>query len=69
MSEPSWLQSHPHIMRFAYVAVVLASIAFAVATFGRETVKVWVEGGARSLGYEITAIPEATPEAEEGEVK
>ncbi len=54
----SWLQTHPHIMRFAYAGVILLVVLTLVFTFGRETVRGWVEGIARSQGYEITAIVE-----------
>jgi len=54
----SWLQSHPHIMRFTYAGVALVLVISLVFTFGRDTVKEWVEGAARSMGYEITAIAE-----------
>ena len=60
----SWLQTHPHIMRFTYAGVALVLIISLVFTFGRDTVRGWIEGLARSQGYEITAIVEE-PEAEE----
>jgi len=67
MSEKkSWFTWHPHVTRFAYVAVTLIVVLTLVFTFGRDTVKVWIEGTARSFGYEITAVvePEVKPEPE-----
>ncbi len=54
MAKKSWLTDHPHIKRFAYAGVVLVVILTLVSVFGRETAKEWVEGAARSFGYEIT---------------
>ena len=53
----SYLSSHPHLKNFAYVAVALMVAGSLVGMFGQSTVKTWVEGAARALGYEITAIP------------
>jgi len=55
----SWLETHKHIRRGAYALGILLIIVSLVFTFGRETVKGWVEGVARSMGYEITAIAES----------
>jgi hypothetical protein len=60
----SYLSSHPHLKNFAYVAVALVVAGSLVGMFGQSTVKTWVEGAARALGYEITAIPD-TEEPEE----
>ncbi len=54
----SWLSNHPHIKNFAYVAVVLATVIVLVFTFGRGTVKIWIEGVASSQGYELVPITE-----------
>lgn len=62
VEKKSWLQTHPHIMRFAYALVALALVISLVLTFGRDTVRGWVEGLARSQGYEITVIPEEVEE-------
>ena len=58
----SWLTTHKHIRNFAYAGVCLAVVLTLVFTFGRETVKGWIEGAARSAGYEITAIVESPEE-------
>ncbi len=59
MSErESWLTTHKHVRNFAYAGVALAVVLVLVFTFGQETVKGWIEGAARSAGYEITAIVE-----------
>ena len=58
-AKKSWLQTHPHIKRFTYVVMALIVAFVLVSMFGRETVKEWIEGAARSVGYEITE--EVTP--------
>ncbi len=62
MTKKSWLSSHPHIKNFAYAAVTLAVIITLVFTFGRDTVKNWVESAARSQGYEL--VPTTEPEGD-----
>jgi len=62
MTRKSWLSTHPHIKNFAYAAVALAITITLVFTFGRDTIKGWVESAARSQGYEL--IPVVKPEGE-----
>ena len=58
----SWWVKHPHVTRWAYAVVAVALVITLVFTFGRDTVKGWVEGVARSAGYELTVIPEEPEE-------
>ena len=62
MTKRSWLSTHPHIKNFAYAAVALTVTITLVFTFGRDTVKNWIESVAHSQGYEL--IPIVEPEEE-----
>ena len=58
MAHKSWLANHPHMKNFAYVAVALIVVITLVFTFGRGTVKSWVEGISASYGYELVPASE-----------
>ncbi len=64
MTKQSWLSTHPHIKNFTYAAVTLAVIITLVFTFGRDTVRDWVESAARSQGYELVPTNETEEETQ-----
>ena len=60
MTKKSWLSTHPHIKNFAYVIIVLFTIITLVFTFGRGTVKNWIDDIAQSQGYKLTPMIDDT---------
>lgn len=60
MTKKSWLSTHPHIKNFAYVVIVLFTIITLVFTFGRDTVKSWINNIAQSQIYKLTPMTNNT---------
>ncbi len=58
--KPSWFDRHKHVLRFTYIAIAAALAVMVYFMIGKETFIRWVEGGARSQGYELSA-PETEP--------
>ncbi len=52
--DKSYLTTHPTIRKIVLGACVLAALAALGSMFGWDRVAGWVEGGARSVGVEIT---------------